>query len=49
MAVDLDIDQTAENSLDPDKTVENDSVDLDQIAENGKQCRSWSDWEWEIV
>ena len=25
------------------------SVDADQIAENGKQCRPWSDWEWQIV
>ena len=24
-------------------------VDVDQTAENGKQYRPWSDWEWQIV
>ena len=24
-------------------------VDPDQTAENGKQRRPWSDWEWQIV
>ena len=34
--MDLDLDQTAANCVDPDKTAQNDSVDLDQTAENDK-------------
>ena len=35
--------------VDPDQTAENDSADLDQNAENGKWCRTWSDWKWQTV
>ena len=49
MTVDLNFDQTADNSEDLDQTAENDSVELDQTAENGKLCRPWSYREWQIV
>ena len=39
------------NSVDPDQTAENDSLDPGQTAvENGKQFSTCSDcWEWQIV
>ena len=39
-SVDLDIDRTAETAS---------RVDPDQTAENGKRCRPWSNWEWQIL
>ena len=39
------------NSVELDQSAENESsVDPDQTAENGQQCRPWSDcWESEVV
>ena len=48
-SVEIDLDHMLKNSVHPDQTAENDRVDLDQTAENGKWCRPWSYWEWQVV